>query len=84
MKTKWCNLQVLVVHKVYFVKLHVRFSKTEEEKLIESRSKEKDVREDKNVNFLKYQPSGDGGTRSPPATPVGPKMADGVWKGVYP
>ena len=43
---------------------------------------------------LKYQPSGAGGTRSPPATPhrlqnpkwlpVGPKMADGVWKGVYP
>merc|ERR1711954_186458 len=36
----------------------------------------------------KYQPSGAGGTRSPPATPhrvpVGPKMADGVWKGVYP
>ena len=34
-----------------------------------------------------YQPSGAGGTRSPPATPhrllVGPKMADGVWKGVY-
>ena len=33
-----------------------------------------------------YQPSGAGGTRSPPATPhrlpVGPKMADGVWKGV--
>ena len=36
----------------------------------------------------KYQPSGAGGTHSPPATPhrlpVGPKMADGVWKGVYP
>ena len=42
----------------------------------------------------KYQPSGAGGTRLPPATPqrlqnpkrppVGPKMADGVWKGVYP
>ena len=39
-------------------------------------------------------PSGEGGTRSPPATPhrvqnpkwppEGPKMADGVWKGVYP
>ena len=39
----------------------------------------------------KYQPSGVGGTRSPPATPhrlqkpkwplVGPKMADEVWKG---
>ena len=37
---------------------------------------------------------GEGGTRSPPATPHrlqnpkwppgGPKMADGVWKGVYP
>ena len=36
----------------------------------------------------KYQPSGAGGTRSPPATPnrlpVGPKMADGVWKRAYP
>ena len=42
----------------------------------------------------KYQPSGKGGTRSPPATPHhlqnakwppgGPIMADGVWKGVYP
>ena len=41
----------------------------------------------------KHQPSGEGGTRSPPATPHrlqnpkwppgGPKMADGVWKGVY-
>ena len=41
-----------------------------------------------------YQPSGEGGTRSPPATPHhlqnpkwppgGPKMADGVWKSVYP
>ena len=45
-------------------------------------------------NLMKYQPSGAGGTRSPPATPhslqnpkwppVGPKMANGVWKGVYP
>ena len=44
--------------------------------------------------MCKYQPSGEGGTRSPPATPHrlqnpkwppgGPKMADGVWKGVYP
>ena len=45
-------------------------------------------------NFeIKYQPSGEGGTRSPPATPHhlqnpkwppgGPKMAEGVWKGVY-
>ena len=43
---------------------------------------------------LKYQPSGEGGARSPPATPHrlqnpkwppgGPKMAEGVWKGVYP
>ena len=42
---------------------------------------------------IKYQPSGEGGTRSPPAMlhrlqnpiwpPGGPKMADGVWKGVY-
>ena len=42
----------------------------------------------------KYQPSGAGGTRSPPATPHrlqnpkwppgGPKMADGVWKWVQP
>ena len=41
-----------------------------------------------------YQPRGAGGTRSPPAMqyhlqnpkwpPGGPKMADGVWKGVYP
>ena len=40
-----------------------------------------------------YQPSGEGGTRSPPATPHrlqnrkcppgGPKMANRVWKGVY-
>ena len=40
-----------------------------------------------------YQPSGEGGARSPPATPHrlqnpkwlpgGPKMADEVWKGVY-
>ena len=39
---------------------------------------------------MKYQPSGAGGTRSPPATPHrlqnpkrppgGPKIADGVWK----
>ena len=40
----------------------------------------------KDRNVKKYQPSGAGGTRSPPATPhrlpVGPKMADGVWKGV--
>ena len=45
-------------------------------------------------NWYKYQPSGEGGTRSPPATPQrlqnliwppgGPKMADGIWKGVYP
>merc|ERR1712030_238241 len=43
---------------------------------------------------VKYQPSGAGGTRSPPATPHrlqnpkwppgAPKMADGVWKGVHP
>ena len=42
----------------------------------------------------KKQPSGEGGTRSPPATPHclqnpiwppgGPKMPDGVWKSVYP
>ena len=45
-------------------------------------------------NKKKYQPSGEGGARSPPATPHrpqnpkwppgGPKMAEGVWKGVYP
>ena len=45
-------------------------------------------------NIVEYQPSGEGGARSPPATPHrlqnpkwppgGPKMADGVWKGVYP
>ena len=44
--------------------------------------------------WLKYQPSGEGGARSPHATPHrlqnpkwppgGPKMAEGVWKGVYP
>ena len=43
---------------------------------------------------IQYQPSGAGGTRSQPATthrlqnpkwpPGGPKMAEGVWKGVYP
>ena len=42
---------------------------------------------------VQYQPSGEGGTRSPRATPHylqnpkwppgGPKMADGVWKGVF-
>ena len=47
-----------------------------------------------NENKDKYQPSGTWGTRSPPATPHhlqnskwppgGPKMADGVWKGVQP
>jgi len=41
-----------------------------------------------NDNSSEYQPSGAGGTRSPPATPhcmpVGPKMADRVCKGVYP
>ena len=45
-------------------------------------------------NLYQYQPRGKGGTRSPPAMPHrlknpkwpsgGPKMADGVWKGVYP
>ena len=44
-------------------------------------------------SWHKYQPSGAGGTRSPPATPHclqylrwplgGPKMADGVWKGFW-
>ena len=41
--------------------------------------------------LLKYQPSGKGGTRSPPAMPTkskmaarGPKMAEGVLKGVCP
>ena len=43
---------------------------------------------------MKYQPTGEGGTRSPPATPHhlqnpkwppgGPIMVEGVWKGVYP
>ena len=47
-----------------------------------------------NIFNYKYRPSGIGGTRSPPATPLrlknpkwqlgDPKMADGVWKGVYP
>ena len=41
-----------------------------------------------------YQPSGEGGTSSPPTMPHrlenpkwppgGPKMAEGVWTGVYP
>ena len=35
----------------------------------------------------RYQPSGAGGTRLPPANPkwppVGPKMTDRVWKGAY-
>merc|ERR1711954_295461 len=45
-------------------------------------------------NTKQYQPSGEGGARLPPATPHclqnpkwppgGPKMAEGVWKGVYP
>ena len=42
----------------------------------------------KRMNLFNYQPSGEGGTRSPPAKSKmaarGPKMADGVWKGVYP
>ena len=47
-----------------------------------------------NKNDFEYQHSGEGGTRSPPATPHrlqhpkwppgSPKMADGAWKGVYP
>ena len=45
-------------------------------------------------NEVEYQPSREGGARSPLVTlhslqnpkrpPGGPKMADGVWKGVYP
>ena len=35
-------------------------------------------------NRKQYHPSGKGGTCSPPATPAKSKMADGVWKGVYP
>ena len=42
------------------------------------------------IGYTKYQPSGEGGARYPPATPAkskmaarGPKMADGVWKGVF-
>ena len=31
--------------------------------------------------LTEYQPSSEGGTRSPPG---GPKMVDGVWKGVNP
>ena len=44
-----------------------------------------------NKYYSKYQPSGEGGTRSPPAPPAkskwppgGSKMADGVLKDVYP
>ena len=44
--------------------------------------------EEKKKKEKEYQPSGEGGARSPPATPhrlpVGPKMADGVWKEVKP
>ena len=46
------------------------------------------------ANSYRYQPSGEGGTRSPPATPHrlqnpkwppgGPKMANEVWKSVHP
>ena len=46
------------------------------------------------VKVCKYQPSGEGSTRSPPAMPHrlqnpiwlpgGPKMVNRVWKGVYP
>ena len=35
----------------------------------------------KEDKMSKYQPSGEGGTRSPPAKS---KTADEVWKGVYP
>ena len=57
-------------------------------------SVQKTLKSSENVQYLKidlsrlYQPSGAGGTRSPPATPhrvpVGPKMTDGVWKEVKP
>ena len=51
--------------------------------VLEAQSK---LKESFNKNKHKYQPSGAGGTRSPPATPHrlpgGPKMAEGVWKGV--
>ena len=33
---------------------------------------------------IEYQPSSEGGTRSLPTMPAKSKMADGVWKGVYP
>ena len=37
------------------------------------------------IDFVvKYQPNGEGGTRSLPAPPAKSKMADRVWKGVYP
>ena len=52
------------------------------------------IHEKKTKKEEEYQPSSERGTRSPPATPHGlqnpkwppggPKMADGVWKGVYP
>ena len=61
--------------------------------LIENNSTINDPLEQSNI-FTKYQPSGEGGAPYPPATPHrlqnpkwppgGPKMADGVWKGVYP
>ena len=52
------------------------------------------IHEKKTKKEEEYQPSSEGGTRSPPAMPHGlhnpkwppggPKMANGVWKGVYP
>ena len=60
--------------------------------LVPEQSRVTAVKGDKVQN--EYQPSGAGGTRSPPATPHrlqnpkwppgAPKMADGVWKGVQP
>ena len=68
---------------------------TEEEKVKNTCSNINSAYIDTEVKIVcKYQPSGAGGTRSPPATPHhlqnpkwppgGPKMAHGVWKGVYP
>ena len=67
---------------------------TKKKSKLEERNLQKKMISDSMKKWLQYQPSGEGGARSPPATPHrlqnpkwppgGPKMADGVWKGVYP
>ena len=48
---------------------------------IDDGEKKKKKKEKEKEKKRKYQPSGAGGTRSPPAKS---KMADRVWKGVQP